>query len=269
LSPPVQVIEGSSGGAPFRADLARAVDISIPLDFGGPQPSFFGAPRASAEPLVSGDYTGDTRRGGSCNAEAYRLVPHCNGTHTECVGHLTDERLAIRDLTATLIVCRLITVQPRNTRDGLQIDEDALGGALGTAGAAGGTGLVIRTLPNDAGKRGRAYASGSMPASFTPDAMSLLVDLGVEHLLVDLPSVDPGYDGGRLAAHRVFWGLPPGSRRAAAASRGQATITEMIYVPDEVLDGSYLLNLQIPPFMSDAAPSRPLLFPLVWLGSVP
>ena len=265
----MQVVEGSIGGAQFRADLARGADISIPLDFGGPQPSFFGAPRASAEPLVIDDYTGDTRRGGSCNAEAYRLVPHCNGTHTECVGHLTDERLAIRDLATALIVCRLITVRPDDGPEGLEIHADALAGALGTAGAAGGTGLVIRTLPNDAGKRERAYASGSMPASFTPGAMSLLVDLGIEHLLVDLPSVDPGHDGGRLAAHRIFWGLPPGSRRAAAASRGHATITEMIFVPDEVLDGSYLLNLQIPPFMSDAAPSRPLLFPLVWLGAVP
>ena len=263
-----QVIEGSSGGAHFRADLAHALDISIPLDFGGPQPSFFGAPRASAEPLVSGDYVGDTRRGGSCNAEAYRLVPHCNGTHTECVGHLTDERLVIRDIAAALIVSRLITVQPHRARHGLQIDEAALAGALGPDPSRG-TGLIVRTLPNDAGKRGRAYEGDSMPACFTTAAMALVVELGVEHLLVDLPSVDPGYDGGRLAAHRVFWGLPPGSRRAAAASRGHATITEMVYVPDEVHDGAYLLNLQVPPFMADAAPSRPLLFPLVWLEYAP
>jgi hypothetical protein len=34
----------------------------------------------------------------------------------------------------------------------------------------------------------------------------------------------------------------------------------MIYVPDEISDGEYLLNLQIAPFVSDASPSRPVLF---------
>ena len=33
----------------------------------------------------------------------------------------------------------------------------------------------------------------------------------------------------------------------------------MIYVPNEIEDGEYLLNLQIAPFESDCAPSRPLL----------
>ena len=36
----------------------------------------------------------------------------------------------------------------------------------------------------------------------------------------------------------------------------------MIYVPDCISDGSYLLNLQIPAFLSDAAPSRPILYAL-------
>ena len=34
----------------------------------------------------------------------------------------------------------------------------------------------------------------------------------------------------------------------------------MIYVPDEVLDGDYLLELQVPHFINDAAPSRPVLY---------
>ena len=38
------------------------------------------------------------------------------------------------------------------------------------------------------------------------------------------------------------------------------TITEMVFIPDEVEDGDYLLNLQIAPFFADAAPSRPILY---------
>ena len=36
----------------------------------------------------------------------------------------------------------------------------------------------------------------------------------------------------------------------------------MIYVDEKIEDGKYLLNLQIPSFVSDAAPSRPLIFKL-------
>jgi hypothetical protein len=37
----------------------------------------------------------------------------------------------------------------------------------------------------------------------------------------------------------------------------------LIYVPNEILDGSYVLNLQVSNFANDAAPSRPMLFDLV------
>jgi hypothetical protein len=82
----------------------------------------------------------------------------------------------------------------------------------------------------------------------------------VKHLLVDLPSVDPISDGGRLAAHRVFWDMPPGSKELPANEARHRTITEMIFVPDDVPDGRYLLTIQTPHIASDAVPSRPLLF---------
>jgi hypothetical protein len=88
--------------------------------------------------------------------------------------------------------------------------------------------------------------------------MAKIVALGVRHLLIDLPSVDPLSDGGTLAAHRVFWGVPTGGKeRPRDISR---TITELIFVPNEVPDGPYILNLQVPRLRTDAAPSRPLLF---------
>ncbi len=39
-----------------------------------------------------------------------------------------------------------------------------------------------------------------------------------------------------------------------------AGITEFIFVPNKVKDGSYLLNLQMASFENDASPSRPVLF---------
>ena len=137
----------------------------------------------------------------------------------------------------------------------------ALAAALREFETAGNQALVVRTTPNGADKRTRRY-EGESPAPFlTLEAARYLVELGVEHLLVDLPSIDRAHDGGLLAAHRIFWGLPEGCRDGALAARPAATITELVYAPDEVGDGLYLMSLQVPAFSGDAAPSRPLLYP--------
>ena len=85
----------------------KLIDISIPLRFDGPQPNAFGVEPATARSL------GDTRHGYSVNFDAITFVPHCNGTHTECVGHITDERISVRDcLTDVLIPAVLVSVEP-------------------------------------------------------------------------------------------------------------------------------------------------------------
>ena len=43
------------------------------------------------------------------------------------------------------------------------------------------------------------------PSFFSIDAMEYIVSLGVEHLLVDTPSVDRLLDEGNLSAHNIFW----------------------------------------------------------------
>lgn len=95
--------------------------------------------------------------------------------------------------------------------------------------------------------------------------MALVASSGIQHLLVDLPSVDRMFDEGRLSAHRLFWEMPQGSQDVEESNHSLKTITEMIYVDDSVSDGQYLLNLQIPSFVADAAPSRPIIYPIVSL----
>ncbi len=244
----------------WRADPARAVDISIPLRFDGAQPRFFGAEAAQARTLEGDGFVGDTRRGGTCNVHALELVPHCNGTHTECIGHIVDQPVHIGALLRSgPSVAALISVQPE---EGM-VTGPSVAAALAALDARGACqAMIVRTLPNPESKRERDYDLGAPPPWMSVEAIACLVAAGIEHVLVDLPSLDPMHDEGRLAAHRTFWGLPPGSRDAAQATRPQATITEMIYVPDVVSDGLYLLDLQIPAFLTDAAPSRPLIYPL-------
>ena len=67
------------------------------------------------------------------------------------------------------------------------------------------------------------------------------------------------YDDGLLTNHHLFWKVAENTHQMGSDSRQDRTITEMIYVDDAMGDGWYLLNLQVPAFGTDAAPSRPLL----------
>ena len=247
----------------------RGVDISIPLRFDGPQPNAWGVERATSRPVVTGDLVGDTRRGGSVNFEQYTFIPHCSGTHTECVGHITHERISIREcLEDILIPATLISVEPEANAGDRTISRLSISGAFDALNSKipqsafrspQSIALIVRTLPNGDWKQTTEYGETNIPAYFAPDAIDLIVELGFNHLLVDLPSIDRIFDDGRLTNHRRFWNIEPDSHEVNPHTRLNCTITELIYVPNEVEDGRYLLNLQIAPFESDCSPSRPIL----------
>ena len=236
--------------------LKLPVEISIRLDFErGGNPNAFGLPRPSAVVAEGGGFVGDTRRGGSCNCETVTLNPHGNGTHTECVGHLSTNRIHVADVLADLFIPSLLV--------SVELEIDERGAFIGLAGLQSAVestaddrpfrGLVIRTLPNDPAKRGAEW-SGTNPPWLDPDAARYVRSLGIDHLLVDTPSLDRE-DDPLLTSHRIFWELPSEGPVEGDPSDGR-TVTEMIFVPDEVSDGYYIVNIQIPPFALDAAPSR-------------
>ncbi len=235
------------------------VDISIPLRFDGPQPNAFGVEPATAKTL------GDTRTGSSVNFEQYTFTPHCNGTHTECVGHITDERISVREcLKDVVIQALLISVEPEAAENGDRVISRRSLEPLLVGTQLRDRALIIRTLPNDDSKQERVYNDANIPPYFARDAMEFIVECGVKHLLVDLPSVDRLHDEGKLVNHRIFWNVEQGGKEVSASTRMESTITELIFVPNAVADGKTLLNLQIAPFETDAAPSRPLLFDRVF-----
>ncbi len=269
-------------GRTVKVDLSIGFDISIGVDpHSERQVRAFSLPPARSVAFEVGDdagvrYVCDTRRGGSVNCEVLTLCPHGNGTHTECVGHLTQERIAVPAalleplLPATLLTVELDTFgRSGESYPGPHAPEErvvsraALARALGALGrlpAGFGRALVLRTAPNPPEKRWFDY-SGTWPPYLSAEATAWIAELGVEHLVVDLPSLDREHDGGGLTNHRLFWGLAPGEGRAPPWSRGK-TVTELAYVDDAIPDGLYLVNLQLPALFLDAAPSRPLLFPV-------
>jgi arylformamidase len=249
-------------------------DISIPLQFNGEQPNIYDVEKAESQAYEKDGFVGDTRRGGGCNFEKILMITHCNGTHTECIGHLTHKRFSIQEqLKDSLIPASLISVSPNkasNHPDKYEpakeeedwfISKEMLEEAMVKHITGFNKALIIRTIPNEHSKTKRRYMEME-PPYFSLEAMAFLVGLGVDHLLVDVPSVDRTFDEGKLNAHHIFWNIKAGTHEASSKTHLYKTITEMIFVPDEIADGNYLLNLQIAPFVADAAPSRPLIYPL-------
>ena len=260
------------GDKTYSFDAGAPLDISIPLQFDGPQPNLFGVPAASSKAYEDGKFVGDTRRGGGCNFDEVRLIPHCNGTHTECVGHIAHERISVSAIhKGSLIPAMVVTVEPEEASSSSEsykpekrsgewlITAKKLFYLLSEADKDFLQGLIIRTKPNDPSKKSLNYL-GRETAYFSLEAMNYLVDLDIKHLLVDLSSVDRKFDEGRLSTHHIFWDVMQGSHDIDPAACSLKTITELIYVDDKIPDGRYLLDIQIPSFLSDAAPSRPLIY---------
>ncbi len=232
------------------ADLSRPIDISIPLEEGEGTVNCFYAPLMETFPVVAGDFVGSTAQGGPLNFLNVRLNPHGNGTHTECVGHIAKEKYTINKcLTKFWFTAEVISVFPERMEGDKVITLDRIKDVFEGNGAEA---IIIRTLPNDDLKLKTDY-SGSNPTYVSPDAIQYLLNQGIEHLLIDLPSVDREEDGGALASHKAFWNYPekPQSHR---------TITELVYVPTAIKDGTYLLNIQIASFEIDVSPSKPVLY---------
>jgi len=237
----------------YEADLAQTIDISIPLIPGSEGPKCFWAPHFDAVPVKEGEFIGDTTQGGSVNFKNVLLNPHGNGTHTECVGHIATEKATINQtLNNYHFIAQLVTFFPTKMDDGDRIItlEQIKTLKLHPNVEA----LVVRTMPNNDDKLQRNY-SGTNPPYFDPEAIHQIKNLGIKHLLIDLPSVDREEDEGKLASHKAFWNYPSYFDK-------EKTITELIYVADTVADGLYLLNLQIASFEIDASPSKPVLYNL-------
>jgi arylformamidase len=229
----------------FTINLALPLDISIPMHSGAQNPNAFGIQQPDFKPFEAGGFIGSVARGGSVNCENLFLNAHGNGTHTECVGHISLEKITInQSLRQFFSIAQLISVSPEEGRVTLAAVEPLLKNQVES--------VVIRTLPNTADKLTRNY-SGNDPVYLEPALCEKLAELGVQHLLIDLPSVDPEEDGGALSAHHAFWNYP-------AHPRLNATITEMVFVPDSIGDGTYILNIQIASLETDASPSKPILY---------
>ncbi len=260
----------------FEVDLSKPIDISIPLSNTDENPIAWYLEKPIIEPLKNGDWIGKVSEGSSStNFNNIFFNPHGHGTHTECLGHITREFCSINDcLKQFFFLAKLISVEPENIDGDLIITKENISTALdetkkkNTSTANSGTeieALIIRTIPNKNDKLSKKY-SNTNPPYLSEEATIFIREIGIKHLLIDLPSVDKEYDEGKLLAHKAFWNVKNVTILNNDA-RMDCTITEMIFVDDKISDGNYLLNLQIVNFINDASPSKPILYDLKYLKS--
>jgi kynurenine formamidase len=270
----------------YQLDLNNGKSIAIALDFiasnslsdhakDAKQPNHFGASPATRCFMISDNFIGNTEQGGSCNVSELSFNPHCNGTHTETIAHIChfSEPMALKIAQINipaLMPCALITVEPTaNTTDCYRplvnkkdnvISRIQLESALKHFQDEQLQALAIRTTPNNQQKCIQTYSNDNQPAFFTIDAINYLNERGIEHLITDLPSIDRLHDDGLLTCHHIFWQVEEKSHQINNNSLITKTITEMAYISNDIVDGFYFINLQTPAFLTDAAPSRPMMY---------
>ncbi len=234
----------------YKADFNKGFDISLTIG-GKDNVQCYYAGEAKLEPVSTDQFIGSMKEGFSVNYFKAEIIPHGQGTHTECVGHIDANMMCVSEVLKNHhFVAQLVTINPTQLENGdrvilkEQIESAFLMEELDA--------VILRTSPNFSVKKNINY-SGTNPCYLDVEAMEFLVSKNIKHLLVDLPSVDRESDGGKLAGHKAFWN---------GARATYATITELIYVPNELEDGVYLLNLQLSTIELDAAPSRPILYKL-------
>lgn len=234
----------------YKIDLTKPLDISIALrgDASDVNAWYLDAP--TIQPHKEDGFIGKVSEGSSVNFNTIWFNPHSHITHTECVGHITEEFHSVnQNLNQFFFLAELITVVPEKHMEDFVISKKQLQYALGNKKREA---LVIRTLPNLENKKSMQY-SHTNPPFLVEEATVYLREKGINHLLIDLPSVDKEKDDGVLASHNAFWNTQGNIRTGA-------TITEFIFVENSVDDGTYFLNLQVAPFENDASPSRPVLY---------
>ena len=252
----------------YRIDLNKFHDLSIPIDIDTPSPTFY-----DKEPLKIHHYKDEKNQiwkledGAACNIPVINLNIHCGATHSECRSHITKESLYISKIIKdSFIPSILISVEPNNNiesesyhcsikENDLIITKMMLQKQLNSIKKNTVKALIVRTLPNIENKVISKNYNKDHNAFFSNEAIDYIKSFGINHLIVDLPSIDKFDDGGLLGNHQIFWDLKK--------SGNDNTITELAYIKNTIKDGFYLASINVLNLNLDTSPSRPIIYPIL------
>ena len=250
----------------YEINSSEGIDISIPVKFNEDKnPKFYDISSPKKRYYKSNNIEYNLKKGAGCNVPLINMNVHCSGTHTETANHILENGPYISEIQyINYIPTQLISINPIpcfNETYHANIDEDdkvitkkQLQQKVDLVNHFKLQSLIIRTLPNGNSKITKNYNKQNH-AFLSNDAITYIKEIGIKHLLIDTPSIDKYDDDGKLWNHKIFFSTEE-------KIPNNNTITELIFIPNNCKDGNYFLNLGIPKFDLDAAPSRPIIFPI-------
>lgn len=224
-------------------DTSGWIDLSYPVHFLESDVRAFDSPTPKIAPYKTDEFVGSVDQGGSCKCDVVTYIPHCHGTHTECVGHLMGKNgPKVTDLFPSPISGKAYLATVSTNPSGAIVECSFPTNQQVTS-------LIVRT------------EKSSETSFFAPECMTTLVQKGIKHLLFTGPSVDPVDDGGKLLAHRSFWETSEidGLLKYPNSALNR-TITELVNISTDVPDGIYQLFLTLSNMALDAVSSRPYIY---------
>lgn len=235
-------------GRDFQCDLNRGIDLSSTLHSSENYARAWAVPPVKITPVKRGNWIGAISEGAPVNFFDITFNPHGNGTHTECVGHITPEHHSLEGVLKKFhFMARLIHVAPQQEQNDQVVHWSDVAAQIENWDFE----ALIIAVPTP----WPVNFTGTNPTYFEPEVLKQIRERGVQHFITNLPSVDKEEDGGALLAHHAFWNYPEILDR-------ERTITELAHLPPDLKPGYYMLNLQVAHFNNDASPSRPVIYPV-------
>ena len=131
----------------LQVDFAQPLDISIPMRASKSNVNAWYIDEPTIEAVKFDDDIISVAEGAAVNFNTIQFNPHAHGTHTECVGHVTEEVHSInQNLKQFFFLAEVITVAPERMMDDTIISKAQLQFALGNKKRDA---IVIRTSKYD------------------------------------------------------------------------------------------------------------------------
>ena len=243
----------------FKVNLNNPIDLSLTSKVKNSFKAWY-VNEIKINSIKNDDFIGSVKDGGAVNFREILINPHGNMTHTESVGHISQKEINVNKLLQTHhFIAQLITIKPQkisinNKKGKKEVDEIISLNQIKNKILPNIQALIIRSQKNYDELTNKNYSHTNWPF-LAESSAAYIRNKGVQHLLIDQPSIDKEFDEGKLLAHRAFWNYPNEIDL-------KKTITELIGIPDHIKDGRYLLNLSLANIENDAVPSRPIIYKL-------
>jgi kynurenine formamidase len=268
-TPRLQLALTDTNGKVKRFRLGEPLSVSREVYFKGETRSpnaFHLTPITSKTVEFEGQFIGDVSRGGSCNVDTLQYVPH-GLTHLETSAHIlgpeahppTVKDIPVEKLSGIVFLIDLsqpgeesAQLVPRAAVQA-KLEQNTLPISL----------LAIKTraslLPQDydfSGKNFLALAPGTAKGIHDYTVCSSRIQC----LILDLPSIDPEKDGGKLLAHRHFFGLPETGTNAG--DKEKRALVELAWFAN-LTEGYYYAVITPPRFETNAVTTGIVFRPLI------